>query len=110
MQTYKPNYGAWEAHFKAMANGNTKRKGGRTIVSQSSAPQSGSGIQMVTPTKQVVEMAKARKNKATKGRKKRSKRHSASSSRRGNISKKPKRAKKTPRSKTIKRRRKNKNG
>ena len=77
METYKPNVSKWEAHFRAMANGDIHKNGNVTIVRSPTksdvgaklVPQKGAGLTMVTPIKQVVEMAKAKKRKALKEKK-----------------------------------------
>ncbi len=93
-----------------MANGTVRRKGS-SVTTVRGPDLSGTGINVVSPKEQVAHMAEGHGKTSIKGRRKKSKPHSAASTRRGNISsKKPKRAKKTTRSKSVKRRRKNKNG
>ncbi len=103
VQTYKPNFAKWESHFKSMGKGN-RRKG--KIVNVSTANQSGSGVEMVTPSQQVVHMAEGQK-KVIKSRKKSPRAHSASGHRRVNISSKRPRKTKKPKQakKSVKRRR-----
>ncbi len=96
IQTYKPNFGKWEAHFKSMS----KAKGGRKkIMTVKNINQSGSGVEMVSPARQVIDMAIGQKKQINR-KKKSSKPHSTSRPRRGNISKKKKSTRKT-----VKRRR-----
>ena len=79
METVKPQFAMWKAHFKAMANGNTTKKGNVTIVKPT--PKSDVGVklvtpadpvikQIVTPAQQVVQMAEVKKKLAMKTKRK----------------------------------------
>ena len=78
MEPFRPNYSAWDAHYKAMADGTLERNGkiwkvkpiAKSDVGVKLVTAADDGIkQIVTPTQQVVEMAKAKKRAAMKEKK-----------------------------------------
>ena len=112
MEPFKPDFAAWAAHYKAMAEGKLKRnRKGRRIVKP--IPKSDVGVklvtaadagikQIVTPTQEVVEMAKAKKKAALKEKRKRGTKPTSHTRRKRTF----KKAKKPPSSTAIKRVRK----
>ena len=104
VEAYRPNFGKWESHFKSMKNAKSK-KGKKKIFTIRTANQTGSGVELVTPSQQVTHMVEVQKKKQIKGKKKTKRLHSATGARRGNISKKAKKSKKGKRKtkKTVKR-------
>ncbi len=97
VETYRPSYGKWESHFKSMKNAKSK-KGKKKIFTIRTVNQTGSGVELVTPSQQVTHMAEVQKKKSINRKKKPKKSHSSTGVRRGNISKKSKKGKR----KTIK--------
>ncbi len=74
MQKYEPDYDKWEAHFKAMADGNYKNVRSR-VVKVKSPTQKGSGVRLVSAAQEIVNRAKARKEKALNNKKTIARRH-----------------------------------
>ncbi len=101
VEAYRPNFGKWESHFKSMKNAKSK-KGKKKIFTIHTGNQTGSGVELVSPSQQITHMVEVQKKKLIKGKKKSKRLHSAAGAQRGNISKKSKKGKKTVK-KTTKR-------